>query len=396
MADPEASGGDGPLSGLLVVELGVAVAGPAAAAILGDWGAEVVKLEGPTGDFQRGNAVKQYFELDNRGKRSISADLKTPGGIEVALRLIDRADVLVTNLRLSALRRLGLDYESLRRRNRGLVYGLITGYGTEGPAAGKAGYDIGAFWSRAGVGRSLMRRGGEPPVQRPAMGDHMTALALAGGIAAALTARATSGVGDFVTTSLVRNGAYFIGLDLFSELNGMNPQPGFRRTIFNPLLGCYRSSDDKWFWLLAYQGERHWPNIMRAIEREDLAADPRFANLRAMMENRRDIITVLDEAFSKRTFAEWAEIFDREDVWWDPIQNFPDVVADPVMVASNAFREVADTDMRSVASPVDFVGQPMRAFGRAPELGEHTEEVLLELGYTWPEIAALKDSGGVL
>jgi crotonobetainyl-CoA:carnitine CoA-transferase CaiB-like acyl-CoA transferase len=369
-----------PLAGVSVVDLGVAVAGPAAAAILGDWGADVVKVEGPAGDFQRSSGLKQFFELDNRGKRSFCVDLKTLSGLDAALRLIDRADVLVTNMRLSALRRLHMDYDSLRRRHPRLVYGAITGYGLGGPAADKAGYDIGAFWSRAGVAGSFIRREQEPPVQRPAMGDHLAALALAGGIAAALAARERTGQGEFVSTSLLRNGAYFIGLDLFSQLNGLAPVPGFRRTLFNPLLGCYRASDGKWFWLLAYEGDRHWPNIMRAIGREDLRSDPRFASLRAMNQARRQILEILDEEFGRRTLAEWTEIFEREDVWWDPIQDFGDVVDDPLMEHAHAFRTVAGTSLRTVATPVDFGADVLGDARRAPELGEHNGEILAELG----------------
>ena len=212
----------GPLEGVKVIELGVWVAGPAAAAILADWGADVVKIEPPTGDpgrmFGRMLGLDQEtnppFELDNRSKRSVVLDLAAEEGRRSALELLSDADVFVTNIRPGALQRLGFDFESVAADNPRLVYGLITGYGETGPDADRAAYDVAAFWSRAGVAHLLTRPGDTPPFQRGGMGDHMAAMTLAAAICAALLARDRTGTGQQVTTSLYRQGAYTVGFDL--------------------------------------------------------------------------------------------------------------------------------------------------------------------------------------
>lgn len=383
----------GPLAGVRVVELGVVIAGPAAAAVLADWGAEVVKLEPPEGDPQRGNWNTSYFEMDNRGKRSVALDLKTPDGARLARELIGRADVFVTNLRPDALRRLGLHADTLLEQFPRLVYASVTGYGEQGDAAGKAGYDIGAFWSRSGMALALAPRDGDPPVQRPGTGDHTTALGLAGGIAAALVGRDRTGAGRLVQVSLLRSGAYVLSSDLISQTHGLRPRAGLRRILFNPLLGAYRSGDDRWFWLLGVQAERHWPGLARAIGRPDLVDDPRFVGIAALLDNRRVLMEILDAAFAERTLDAWAVAFADEDVWWDPLNTFEDVLEDEVVRQAGVFRPIVDSDLLTVATPVDFSGERLGPAPRAPEAGEHTEQVLLDLGYDWAALADLKASG---
>jgi crotonobetainyl-CoA:carnitine CoA-transferase CaiB-like acyl-CoA transferase len=256
----------GPLDGVRVLELGVVIAGPATAAILADWGADVVKLEPREGDPQRGNGQQAYFGLDNRGKRSIALDLKTKDGHRIVLSLLDRADVLVTHLRPSALARLGLDWRTLSGRFPRLVYVGITGYG-QGSEADRPGYDMGAFWSRAGNALALTPPGGEPPFQRPGKGDHSTAVATAAGICAALLARERSGKGQLVGTSLLRTGVHFNGSHLAVLALGERAGTRSRRMMGNPLLGAYRSADDRSFWLLGVQSGRHWPAVARAVGR---------------------------------------------------------------------------------------------------------------------------------
>jgi crotonobetainyl-CoA:carnitine CoA-transferase CaiB-like acyl-CoA transferase len=323
----------------------------------------------------------------------MALDLATDEGREIMLTLVDRADVVVTNIRPGGLERLGMDSASLLERKPSLVYGLITGYGSEGLAAGRPGYDLGAFWSRAGVAGALVGAGAEPPVARPAMGDHTTGLALVAAITAALFDRERTGKGRVVETSLVRTGAYVISSDLAAHVNGEKPQAGFRRAMYNPMLACYQAGDGRWFFLLGLEATRHWPNVAAAVGRDDLIADDRFGDFMSLIVNCDDLIAILDVEFATPPLDEWAEIFAAHDVWWDPVQSFDEVAADPIMQRAGVFRPMAG-DRTAVAAPaiVDGVAQGAEV-GAAPELGQHTEEILLELGFDWEAISGLMGRG---
>jgi crotonobetainyl-CoA:carnitine CoA-transferase CaiB-like acyl-CoA transferase len=398
----------GPLQGIRVVDIGFWVAGPAVGGILADWGADVIKIEPPDGDPFRGVymqaggievPINPAFELDNRGKRSIALDLMNAAGRAVAEDLVRRADVLVTNLRMSALRRVGLDYERTRAVNPRLVYCSVSGYGLSGPDCDRPAYDIGAYWGRAGIALSLTPKGGEPPQQRGGMGDHTTALAAVGPICAALVARQRTGEGQLVSTSLLRTGVYVLGWDVNTRLRfGRLESPYSRATAPNPLINSYRAGDGRWFWLLGLQGDRHWPDLLHAIERVDLGADPRFANIRVRRENCAACVAILDEIFAAQPMRHWAEAFDREGMWWAPVQTVSEMIDDPQARAAGAFvrTPTADGEAEMVASPADFSGTPWRPEAMAPEFGQHTEEILLELGYDWERIAALREEGAIV
>jgi crotonobetainyl-CoA:carnitine CoA-transferase CaiB-like acyl-CoA transferase len=394
----------GPMEGVRVVELGFWVAGPSAAAILADWGADVIKIEPPDGDpfrglFLRGMGadapVNPPFELDNRGKRSIAINYAEQAGREIALQIIDRADVLVTNIRPGALARAGLDYESLAQRNPRLVYASITGYGLDGPERDRPAFDIGAFWSRAGIAAALTPPGGDPPYQRGAMGDHSAGITAAAGVAAALFARNRTGRGQLISTSLLRLGVFTVGWDTNIMLRmGVPATPMTRTATPNPMISCYRSGDGRWFWLLGLQGDRLWPDLVRAIERPELLDDPRFSTIRARSAHCAELVSLLDDVFCTRPLSEWIEIFDREGVWWSPLQSIAEVIADPQAIACGAFVDVplpGGDSARMVASPVDFSETPWAPRSNAPEFGQHTEEILLELGYDWEAIGQMKD-----
>ncbi len=397
------------MAGLKVVELGMWVAAPAASGILADWGADVVKIESADGDpfrwflaFMGADiGINPLFELDNRGKRSIVLDLATERGCELARQLADGADVFVTNMRASALDRMGLDHASLMARNPRLVYSLVTGYGVEGADRDRASFDFGAFWSRAGIAASITPEGGDPPYQRPGMGDHTTGLGTLAGILGALWARERSGRGQLVTTSLLRTGIYFVGSDVNLALRlGGVPLPKMRdRTAMpNPLVGYYRDRDGKWFCLLGLQGDRHWPDVARAIGRPELADDPGYASLAARRERGPGVIAMLDEVFATRPLAEWGPILDANDVWWAPVLEVHEVALDPQVRAAGGVvavptNEGGDVDM--VASPVDFSDTAWAPAGPSPEIGQHTEEVLLDLGYDWDGIGRLREEGAI-
>ena len=397
----------GPLEGVKVVELGVWVAGPGAAGILADWGADVVKIEPPAGDparmFQRmlgGDLdTNPVFELDNRGKRGIALDLSTEAGLDVAHRLLAAADVFVTNIRPEALDRLGLGPDATLERHPELVYAIITGYGMEGPDAGRAAYDIAAYWARSGIAASLQAPGGPLPFQRGGMGDHTAAMTGAAMVSAALYERSNSGQGQLVTTSLLRQGVYTIGFDVNIALMwGRTLEIGVRETMRNPSVNNYTAGDGQRFWIVGLEGDRHWPALARAVGRPEWLDDERFRSARDRAVNARELIAELDAVFATRSRDEWATAFDAEpDVFWAPVNTVDDLLGDEQFHASGAVVHVPDEQGSSpmLASPADFGGEPVQPRWRAPLLGEHTEEVLRELGRDDAEIRRLRADGTV-
>ncbi|OBI40104.1 CaiB/BaiF CoA transferase family protein [Mycobacterium colombiense] len=381
----------GPVAGVKIVELGVWVAGPAAGGILADWGADVIKIEPPTGDPARmfgrmlgcDLGLNPPFEMDNRSKRSVVLDLGTDEGRGTAFELLTNADVFLTNVRPGALRRLGLDFETVSAANPRLVYGLITGYGEDGPDADRAAFDVAAFWSRAGVAHLLTRPGDTPPFQRGGMGDHSAGMTMAAAVCAALLARERTGTGQLVTTSLYRQGAYTVSFDLNTYL--MSGQPiaiGQRETMGNPCMNNYAAADGRRFWIVGLEPERHWPALCRAVGRPEWRDDPRFADARARAVNSTVLIAALDEIFATRPLDEWAQVFAGEpDFFWSPINTLEDVVADEQFHAAGGIVDVPDGDaaVPMVATPADFHGTPWAPRSAAPELGQHTEEVLADL-----------------
>ena len=397
----------GPMEGVRVVELGVWIAGPAAGGGLADWGADVIKIEPPSGDpartFQRmlggDMATNPVFELDNRSKRSIVVDLSTDEGRGLALEMIDRADVFVTNVRGGALARAGLGATTLLERNPRLIYGHITGYGLEGPDADRAAYDIAAFWARSGIAHLLTPDGGKLPFQRGGMGDHSTGVQFAGAISAALFARERTGKGQLVSSSLLRQGVYTIGFDLNLVLGwGQHPEIGNRETMLNVCINNYTAGDGRRFWIVGLEGDRHWPPIARSIGRAEWLADERFRTARARARNARELISLLDAEFAKRSLDQWAEIFEGEpDMFWAPVNSPEEILNDPQLRHAGGLVEVPDEHGTTtmVASPADFAGTPWAPRWIAPRLGEHTAEILHEFGRSDDDIAGLVAGGAV-
>lgn len=381
----------GPLEGIRVVELGVWVAGPAAGGILADWGADVVKIEPPTGDPARTfgrmlgieDGASPPFEMDNRGKRSVVLDVTTEQGRATALELLCGADVFLTNVRPGALRRMGLDFATVATSNRRLVYGLITGYGETGPDADRAAYDVAAFWARAGLAHLLTRPGQTPPFQRGGMGDHAAGMTLAAAVCAALVARTRTGEGQLVSTSLYRQGAYTVSFDLNTFLlTGHSIAIGQRETMGNPCMNNYAAGDGHRFWIVGLEASRHWPPLCRAVGRPEWLTDPRFETARSRAAHAVELVAALDEIFATRSLDEWSEIFAAEpELFWAPINSVEDVLADDQFHAAGGVVYVPDGDstVPMIASPADFSGTPWAPRSTAPQLGEHTAEVLAEL-----------------
>jgi crotonobetainyl-CoA:carnitine CoA-transferase CaiB-like acyl-CoA transferase len=381
----------GPLDGVRVVELGVWVAGPAAGGIMADWGADVIKIEPESGDPQRrvfaavgvrDDLPVPPFEVDNRGKRSVVMKLRDPDELERLHALIATADVVLSNMRPGALERLGLDHETVCSRHPSIVYGLVTGYGLDGDERDRAGYDVGAYWARSGLAHTLVPPGELPPNLRSGMGDHQTGMTMAAGIMAKLFERSRTGRGGLVTTSLLRVGMYSIAWELGIQLRFGKRQPtAARDEAPAPLVNCYLAGDGRAFWLICLEGDRHWPNVLASIGRPELDDDERFDSARGRARNAAALIAEFDATFAEHSFDHWAKAFDEHDVWWAPIQSIADVVDDPQ--AQPGFVDMSpragEAPHRAVASPVDFDGFTMRP-GPVPRLGEHTDDVLSDLG----------------
>jgi crotonobetainyl-CoA:carnitine CoA-transferase CaiB-like acyl-CoA transferase len=396
------------LEGLKVVELATYIAAPGAGGIMADWGAEVIKIEPPRGDPMRqffdtlgsDQTSNPVFELDNRGKRAIVLDIATPQGREAAARLAKQADIFLTNVRPQGLARAGLDWESLRKENPRLIYCSLTGYGLQGPDADKPGMDVAAFWSRAGVGAITAPKGVDPFPIRTGMGDHICSLATVSAILAAVVERSRTGVGRLVETSLMRAGVYAIGSDMAIQLRlGKLASTRPREQAVQPLANFFRTAEGRWVNILVRQGGKDWPQIAAAAGKPHLVDDPRFASNKLRRENGSALVAELDEGFAALPFEEVARRLNAGDVTWGPYQTPREVAQDPQAQAAGCFVETPDGEGHSFAAPAGparFPGADDGPKGPAPHLGQHTAEVLAELGYSTADIDAMKAAGAAM
>ncbi|MFD1190189.1 CaiB/BaiF CoA transferase family protein [Phenylobacterium conjunctum] len=396
------------LKGLKVVEFASYIAAPGAAGIMADWGAQVIKVERPEGDPMRhvfadaasDLAGNPTFSLDNRGKRAIVLDISKPSGRDALAKLAQDADVFLTNVRPAALKRAGLDEATLRAANPRLIYAMVTGYGLEGPDADKPGFDVTAFWARAGVGHMTVPKGGEPFLLRTGVGDHTTSLATVSAILAALYEREQTGQGRVVQTSLLATGIYTVSSDLavqlaFGRLASARP----RTAPFDALANFYAASDGRWFVLNPRGAGKDWVPIITAAGRPDLAQDERFATGKARRVNAAALAVELDAAFRKFSFEEVAARLDEADLVWSPFQSPADVSADPQAAAAGAWVEITDGQghgFRSPAAPARFPGMDQSTRPPAPVLGQHTREILREAGYEDEVIEAMIRDGAAV
>lgn len=402
------------MSGVKVVEVAAWTFVPAAGAVLAEWGAEVIKVEPREGgDPQRGlitmglvpagrGGVNYMIEMPNRGKKSIGVDLKTPGGREVVLSLVETADVFLTNYLPSARRKFGIDVEDIRKVNPDIIYVRGSGHGTQGPDADKPGYDGVSYWSRGGIGSALTPASYTDGIvaQRPAFGDVMGGMTIAGGIAAALFKRARTGKPSVVDVSLLGLAAWNLSPDVTSSaLYDKPPIPTFDRSQApNPLVGNYKTSDGRYITLMMLQGDRFFAEFCTVIGREDLVTDERYAEPMNRFNNRSELIKTLDEEFASKTFAEWIETLKPLSGAWGPVQNAYDLHTDPDVVANGYIPMVTSMSGAQFAmpvNPVQFDEEHVVPPG-APEHGQHTEEILLEAGFEWEQIAAYKEQGAIL
>lgn len=381
------------MAGLRVVELGVWVAAPSAAALLADWGADVIKVEAPAGDPMRqvfgslgidSDMPNPAFALDNRGKRSIALDLRQPVERQHLEDLIATADVLISNLRPDSLEGLGLEPTATVARHPRLVYCSVSGYGLRGDERDRPTYDIGAFWARSGLSMQMADSDGAPLNARGGIGDHITGLAALAGLLAAVMEQRETGRGRVVEVSLLRTGTYVLGWDLGLQVTlGKVARAEPRDRNQAPLMNPYRAGDGRWFFFTGLEAARHLPAVCRALDHPELLDDPRFADAASIRRHRTEVIATLDEIVAGRPLAEWAKRFDEEGVWWAPAQTPAEVVDDAQLLANDGIAEIdggnAGTIQRSVNGPVRFSDVPVRRYAPVPGLGQHTVEVLREV-----------------
>jgi crotonobetainyl-CoA:carnitine CoA-transferase CaiB-like acyl-CoA transferase len=393
-----------PLEGLRVVEVASFVAVPAAGAMLADLGAEVVKVEVPGGEVYRRTRPKYSgyatefpenppFQMDNRGKRSLVLDLTRPEARDAMLRLVDRADVFITNLLPARRRKYGLDHESLLARCPRLIVGAINGYGTRGDQADWPAFDYAAYWARTGM-MDLMRDEGAPPsLQRPGIGDHAAASNLVCGILAALRLRDADGRGRYVEVALMQTGFHVMGNDVATAL--VTRQPGIRhdrRAPMNPLWNSYPTADDRWLLLVMIEPDRYWPKLCPAIGRPDLLTDERFADPWQRFGNRVALTAELERTFAGKTLDEWRTILDAAGLIWAPVLRIDEAIVDPQAREIGCFDDLDHPTagrFQTVSTPFRIEGEDVRARRPASALGSDAREVLREAGLDDGEIEKL-------
>ncbi len=404
-----------PLEGIRVAEFAQWVAGPAAGVILAHLGAEVIHVEHPKrGDGLRGlrsDILRGIFkssgvsdeaggdfnliwELVNRGKSSLAVDLASAEGREIADRLIKTADVVVTGLRPYELDKFNLNAERIHSVNDKAVVVHLTGWGTKGPRADLPGYDHTCFWASTGFQAKLTQEGKEPPYPRPALGDLTCALAVSGAVMGGLVGRLKSGKGNVAEVSLYGVGMWASSSDLQTVLlTGRELAPHNREAAHNPMANVYRTSDDRWLMLQHLQSDLYWPKLCEAIAVPDLVGDDRFTDFEARRVNARELVSILDNAFGSHALSYWQDRLDEFGLVWAPLRTPTEVTQDEQARANPTF----STLQHPTRGPVEFVDPPIHfrdgdeePMSTAPELGQQTEEILLDLGYDWGAIQELK------
>jgi crotonobetainyl-CoA:carnitine CoA-transferase CaiB-like acyl-CoA transferase len=405
----------GVLEGLKVLEMGHVVAAPAASVMMADWGAEVIKLEPLTGDMARGigtpltaeeqarvqeqGNIGYYFQFLNRGKRGIALNLKEEDGKDVLYRMVKWADIFLSNYEKSTLEKLGAGYEALCKVNPRIIYGLLTGYGTVGPDKDERGFDYSAGWARSGLMYMLGEPDSIPPPQRGGMMDRVTGSHMVAGVLAALHHRNRTGQGQNIEFSLYHSGVWTDAEDYGAVLNGREPVKHSRATARNPLWNNYCTKDGKWFWAAMLQPDLSWGNFCRALGHPEWEHDAKYSSREQRFANCEELIRRIDEILLTKTMAEWEVVFRQHDIIYGRVASPLEVYNDPQAIANNFFVDLhhpARPEVKVVMTPVKFVQNPAEVKASAPELGQHTEEVLLEMGYTWEDIANFKAKNVIL
>ena len=398
----------GVLDGVRVVELAEHGFVPACGAILGDWGAEVIKIEKPTGDPLRGvmtaglvadtGDVNFLWELYNRNKRGLGLDLRIPEGRAVFDRLLEDADVLLTSFLPSARSKLRVQPEDCWAVNPRLIYAKGHGQGQRGPDADHGGFDAVSFWARGGLGYILSPPEGPMIMQRGAMGDAPSGAMLAGGVAAALYRRERTGRGLVVDVALLNTAVWQLSMDLTATgVLGENPRPLHGAGVLpNPLVGPYRTGDGRWLLLNMLDDTRHWVPACRALGLQGLLEDARFADTAGRAEHRVELHGLIAERIGTSDLAALRRGLEAEDTVFAALASPLEVIADPQVIANGYFAaHPSRPSLRLACAPMQFDDEMTEIRRAAPDTGEHSDEVLAELGYDAQAIRSLRSAGAV-
>lgn len=396
------------LEGIRVLEWGHWHQGPVAARILGDLGAEVIKIEERIGgDPMRGLARIMgaatgvqgrncIFELHNRNKKSITLDLTKEKGKKIVYQLVEKSDVFVQNMRKGVAERLGMDYQTLSRYNPRLIYATGSGWGPKGPVSDKPSYDL-TGQARSGIMTIAVEPGMSPMPLRGGIGDQMGGIMTAFAVVVALLVRERQGISQEVEASLLGALTHLLSVNLeFKLVTGHEFAPFVRSRAGNPLWNHYKCKDDRWIMLAMAQSDKHWPTICKALRLEHLEKDPKFGTMEGRAQNAAELVSIMDAVFATKTGAEWLEILKKSgDLIFEAVNTTSDVAADPQMRANDYIIDYEHPALGKISItgfPMHFNKTPESVRMPAPEFGEHTEEVLENiLGYTWEEITRLKD-----
>ena len=396
------------LAGLKVIELSTFIAVPACARFFADNGADVIKVEAKGGDAVRWNGTSEgrtdspyentTFDLENANKRGIVLNLKSPEGKEILFKLLSDADIFLTNWRPQALEKNGLSYEALHEKFPKMVYGTLTGFGDKGPDKDLPGYDFTAFWARGGIMDSLRQKDEWPINLIPGMGDHQAGMFLAAGVMAALWNAQKTGEGKRVAVNLLHASIWTQGIMIMAaEYTDMGqPYPISRRTADNPFNCAYETSDKRFMQISMPPFDMFYPKFMPLIGREDLVGNPRYT-MDNITKNKlhSEFIDILTEAFRKKSAAEWDQILTENDIPHAVAQNWEEVLADKQAWANDVYYEMdyPTGNRRALIRQPIFVGEDLPDYKMAPLLGEHSEEILRDLGYSEDDLKSLHEAG---
>jgi crotonobetainyl-CoA:carnitine CoA-transferase CaiB-like acyl-CoA transferase len=401
----------GIFNGIKVIDCASFIAGPAAGTILSDFGADVIKIEPPgKGDPHRflyavepnPRSKRNYFwQLTNRNKRGLALNLKHPKAIGIMKQLISTADVFIINFPPHVRQGLGLTYEDVRDLNPRIIYADITGYGEKGPEADKPGFDLTAYWARTGLMDSTRNEGCPPTIPVSGIGDHATASTLYGAIVTGLYRREKSGMGCKVSTSLVGEGAWAASGWIKAALDGVSVTGAAtnREKPHNALANTYPTSDGRWLILAFVAEDKDWPGLAKALERPDLPADPRFVDSAHRHANAIDLAQTLQAEFMKRPLSYWRGALDREHVTFGVVQTIDEIAKDPQLIANEIIRPIEaaneDSGEFTVDSPIKVLTEEKVRPRPAPRLGQHSIEIMQDMGYKMADILLLAEEGAI-